>query len=269
VPKNEWQRRVGRAQKLAPEHPAAAEILGFLAKVAGFQERLWQSFESGDASVGQHPSSGNWFAEPLPESLPEKFKLFLPMVAEQGPPPLARAAQELRQEHESSHAALLTSFWQGPDSALEPGASDFLARAFLQPYAVFARSRGNVAPSGPTPCLCPICGCKPGLGILRPQGDGGLRSLVCSFCLDEWEFRRILCPACGEENHAKLPIYTAEEFPHVRVECCDACRCYIKTVDLTKSGLAEPIVDEIAAIPLDLWAQQQGYAKLQRNLMQM
>ena len=55
----------------------------------------------------------------------------------------------------------------------------------------------------------------------------------------------------------------------MRVECCEACRCYIKTVDLTKNGLAEPVVDEIAAIPLDLWAQKQGYAKLQRNLMQM
>jgi len=41
------------------------------------------------------------------------------------------------------------------------------------------------------------------------------------------------------------------------------------TVDMTKSGLAEPIVDEMAAIPLDLWAQKQGYTKLQTNLMQL
>jgi formate dehydrogenase maturation protein FdhE len=38
---------------------------------------------------------------------------------------------------------------------------------------------------------------------------------------------------------------------------------------MTKSGLAEPIVDEIAAVPLDLWAQERGYAKLQSNLMQL
>jgi FdhE protein len=100
-------------------------------------------------------------------------------------------------------------------------------------------------------------------------GDGGQRSLVCSFCLAEWEFRRIVCPGCGEENHAKLPVYTAEELKHVRVEGCDSCRSYIKTVDMTKSGLAEPIVDEMAAIPLDLWAQKQGYTKLQTNLMQL
>jgi FdhE protein len=42
----------------------------------------------------------------------------------------------------------------------------------------------------------------------------------------------------------------------------------LKTVDLTKNGLAVPVVDEIAAIPLDLWAQGRGYNKLQVNLMQ-
>lgn len=266
---NEWQRRVERAQRLALEHPAAAEILRLFAAIAGFQQQLWNSLETGDLGLGKRAASANWFAKPLPNLLLEKFKLFLPVVAEHGPPPLAQAAQVLRQEDEGSHAALLTSFWQGTDGAVEPGASDFLARAFLQPYAVWVRTREGLLPAGPTPCLCPVCGRKPGVGVLRPQGDGGLRLLVCSFCLGQWEFRRILCPACGEENHAKLPIYTAEEFPQVRVECCDACRCYIKTVDLTKSGLADPVVDEIAAIPLDLWAQQQGYAKLQRNLMQM
>ena len=163
----------------------------------------------------------------------------------------------------------MANFWQGGDGAIEAGPRDFLARAFLQAYAVAVRIRQKQPHTAPTPCLCPHCGRKPGAGVLRQQGDGGLRSLICSFCLGEWEFRRILCAACGEENHARLPIYTAEEFPHVRLECCDACRCYIKTVDLTKNGLADPVVDEIAATALDLWAQSQGYAKLQRNLMQM
>ena len=165
---------------------------------------------------------------------------------------------------------MLTGFWQGTGgTVLQPGPDDFFARAFLQPYAVYVRSRGSVQRTGPTPCLCPFCGRKPGSGVLRPLGDGGQRSLICSLCLYEWEFRRIVCPACGEEDHARLPVYTAEEPKHVRVECCDSCRCYIKTVDLTKSGLADPIVDEIAAIPLDLWAQDHGYAKVQLNLMQL
>jgi formate dehydrogenase maturation protein FdhE len=38
---------------------------------------------------------------------------------------------------------------------------------------------------------------------------------------------------------------------------------------MTKSGRAEPVVDEIAAIPLDLWAAERGYTKLQLNLLQL
>jgi FdhE protein len=51
------------------------------------------------------------------------------------------------------------------------------------------------------------------------------------------------------------------------VEACDTCRHYIKTVDLTKDGHAVPVVDELATMPLNLWAQQHGYVKLQANLL--
>src|SRR5579871_2639466 len=69
-------------------------------------------------------------------------------------------------------------------------------------------------------------------------------------------FRRILCAACGEEREEKLPVYVAEQFPHIRVECCDTCKHYLRTVDLTKNGNALPEADDLAAIPLTLWAQE-------------
>jgi FdhE protein len=65
----------------------------------------------------------------------------------------------------------------------------------------------------------------------------------------------------------KLPVYTAEELPHVRVEACDTCHSYIKTIDLTKDGHAVPVVDELAAIPLSLWAVEKGYVKVSPNLL--
>jgi Zn ribbon nucleic-acid-binding protein len=64
------------------------------------------------------------------------------------------------------------------------------------------------------------------------------------------------CPACGEETVDKLAIYTASQFNHVRVEACDTCGHYIKTFDLTKNGLAVPVVDELATIPLNTWAHE-------------
>ena len=40
----------------------------------------------------------------------------------------------------------------------------------------------------------------------------------------------------------------------------------LKSIDLTKNGLAVPEVDEIAAVALDAWAAEQGYTKLCPNL---
>lgn len=62
-------------------------------------------------------------------------------------------------------------------------------------------------------------------------------------------------------------VYTAPNFPHVRVEACDTCRHYMKTVDLAKDSQAVPVVDELATIPLNLWAVEQGYNKSQLNLL--
>ena len=270
MPQNEWQRRIARAEELGAQYGFAAEILRFYVAIARFQEKFYEelgrSFERSRAgSVESEP-----FARPLHPELTNRFESFLSVVEQNGPDPLREAARELRDGGDDSHFQLLTVFWNGSETeALPQGPHDFFARAFLQPYAAGIRSWSNMRRSGPTPYRCPFCKRKPGVGVLRPLGDGGQRSLVCSFCLAEWEFRRIVCPGCGGENHAKLPVYTAEELKHVRVEGCDSCRSYIKTVDLTKSGLAEPIVDEMASIPLDLWAQKQGYTKLQRNLLQL
>ena len=273
VAQNEWQRRIARAEELGGQYTFAEEILLFYAAIARFQETFYvelrKSLETPSAGA-EVASDSEPFARPLRPELAGRFRAFLSVVEDNGPDPLREAARELRDGGDNSHFRLLTDFWNRSETGtLQPGPSDFFARAFLQPYAVSVRSRSNLRWSGPAPFVCPFCKRKPGLGVLRPLGDGGQRSLVCSFCLAEWEFRRIVCPGCGEEDYAKLPVYTAEELKHVRVEGCDSCRTYIKTVDMTKSGLGEPIVDEMAAIPLDLWAQKQGYTKLQSNLMQL
>ena len=51
------------------------------------------------------------------------------------------------------------------------------------------------------------------------------------------------------------------------MDVCDTCHFYLKSVDLTKTGLAVPIVDELATLSLDLWAREKGYEKLQMNML--
>jgi hypothetical protein len=148
----------------------------------------------------------------------------------------------------------------------EPEPEGFFTRALQQPHMEFLAARSGfevMAMRG----ICPFCQSKPVVAVLRGEGDGGKRSLICSLCSLEWEFRRILCPNCGEEDREKLPVFSAAEFDYIRIEACDTCGTYIKGVDLTKNGLAVPVVDEIASVALDIWAEEQGYEKLQRNLL--
>ncbi len=259
-----WQRSIHRAQELASQHPFAAEILGFFVHVARFQDelhhRLSAALQSPAASADRDLT-----ASELSE-LSSRFEPFLSMAEAHGPKPLAELSRELRARGRAAWSDLLRLGWTTHSVVDAPG---LLAQAFLQPYAELLRSRAQLRPSQTTYALCPFCNRKPALGVLRQMGDGGARSMICSFCLAEWEFRRIVCPGCGEENDKQLAVYTASDFDYIRVECCDSCKTYIKTIDLTKNGRAEPLVDELASAPLDLWAREHGYAKLQTNLMGM
>jgi FdhE protein len=264
---NPYQRRIRRAEDLARLHAPAAEILEFYLLIARFQEGLQQRLAevSGKHRNSLHDPS----ARPSAHSrLVLEFPAFLSALEKQRPARLAQVARELRERGAESWSDLLDASWSATDTVpCQP--QEFLARAFLQPYAELLNSRAGLNLKGYTYPLCPYCNRKPGLASLRQQGDGAARWLICSFCVAEWEFRRIVCPACGEENDRNLPVYSASDFDYVRVECCETCKTYIKTIDLTKNGLAEPVVDEIAAAALDLWAQEHGYAKLQPNVVGM
>lgn len=261
MPRSPWQKRIDRAENLAEKNGFAGEILGFYVAISRFQEDLW--LRQQEASISRETLS---FQLPPWPGLVHHFPALLSVSEGYGPAPTVAAARELQSRSDEFFSDKLNEFWNG---RAEASTGEFFWRAFLQPYAELVRSHTRLEKAPHTPCICPYCGRKPGAGVLRPLGDGGQRYLLCSFCLAEWEFRRIVCPSCGEEDHAKLPVYRAQGFDQVRVECCDTCKNYLKTVDLTKDGLAEPVVDEIASVPLDLWAQERGYSKLQTNIVQL
>ncbi|HVT58607.1 MAG TPA: formate dehydrogenase accessory protein FdhE [Thermoanaerobaculia bacterium] len=266
---SKWDKRIQRAQELASKHPFAAEGLRFYERIAGFQKSLYSRVEEARGTV---------MTARLPGALREEFDLsillprfapFLSLIAESAPPPLSQAAAELGAAGVARWQDLLVEFWQaGADSAPDLTAAEALiAWTFLQPYAEVLADHSERPAADGTPNVCPLCSGRPQVGVLRPEGDGAKRSLICALCATEWGYRRIVCAACGEEGVDKLPVYVAEELKHVRVEACDTCRHYLKTIDLTKDGRAVPVVDELAAIPLNLWAAEHGYAKLSANLL--
>jgi formate dehydrogenase accessory protein FdhE len=259
-----WQRRISRAQELAGRYPFSAEMLGFYIHAAHFQEdlhrRLMTTLQSREAAFDRKLSRSEI------SELSSRFEAFLSMVEARGPKTLAVLSCDLRSLGEDMWSELLSAGWAARSLS---DARGFLGQAFLQPYAELIRSRSTPRAIQTSHALCPFCNRKPALGVLRQMGDGGARSMMCSFCGAEWDFRRIVCPGCGEENDKHLVVFTASDFDYIRVECCDSCKTYIKTIDLTKDGHAEPLVDELASAPLDLWAREHGYAKLQTNLLGM
>ena len=118
---------------------------------------------------------------------------------------------------------------------------------------------------------CPFCGGAPQLSILDPvsatSGDGGGRRLLCATCLSTWPFRRVLCAQCGEEDERQLGYFHSPDYDHLRIDACERCRRYLKTVDLGRLGLAVPLVDEVAGASLDIWARDHGYGKIELNLV--
>jgi len=247
-----WARRADRARDLQADYPAAADLLRFYARVLDFQGHI-----ASDATATANTS------QPLRAQVEigiamGRFPELLRIAQLYGPPRLGDAAAELR-KRESEWEQLLTS---GAGAGLE----DFLIRASLQPLAEHLQSQYPEA-TDQTARLCPVCGASPQLIILRPEGEGARRSLLCSFCLREWTFRRVVCSYCGELDKEKLPYYAAEECKHVRVEACEVCRRYLKSVDLSLDGLAIPLVDEVALSALDLWASERGYSKIVPNLL--
>lgn len=266
---NEYDARIKRAEKLIAEKSSASDLLSFYKRIAGFQK----SFVAQFADAGMPQTEAQKFGSvreglDLTLLLPH-FRSFLSLVEQNAPNALAAAAREIAALPSESWVALLTAYWElgGVFDQQIWAFAQFFPCAFLQPYAGYLVGRMAVPPVLATPKACPLCGGRPLYGVLRLEGDGGKRCMVCSFCGYEWEFRRILCPTCGEEDEKKLPVYVAEQFPHIRVEACETCKFYVRTIDLTKDGHAVPMVDDLGAIPLTLWAYEHGYSRLQANLL--
>jgi len=255
-----WDKQIERADLLAEQSSGSKELLHFYAQLLRAQQEIYESFRgrthwlpSGDleqdVTVVQSSMSG-----------------LLQRVAQNGPESLAEEAQALLNTEANAMVQDLLNYWRSPSD------TQFFAKSVLQPYARWlAETRttpvGRELAGGER--TCPFCGGKPQLSFLqsREGAESGTRELLCATCLSSWEFRRVVCANCGEERPAKLGYFHTPEFDHIRIEACDSCKHYNKGIDLTRFGLAVPLVDELYAAPLDLWAREHGYSKIELNLI--
>ena len=254
-----WERQIQRADQLTLQGGGAKELVTFYAQLLRAQKTIYDHLRS----TNDWRPSGNLHRdlEVLAAAVPILFET----VQVHGPSTLSDEARQLSSGN--VFGEMLNSYWQNPSDV------QFFAKAALQPYGRWlAESGGKILDKeGQTgECYCPFCGGNPQVSFLQNKelsAESGARYLICAVCLSSWEFRRVVCANCGEERPAKLAYFQSPEFDHVRIEACDSCRHYIKGVDLTRFGFAAPLVDEVYAAPLDLWAREHGYTKIELNLV--
>ena len=293
VATGQWAERRRRAEDLAGRWPFALEVLTFYGALLGAQERVYEAAQAMPQAQWSDPSR-------VAAYVTERA---LPLVREvtvaRGPEKLARAVADappggngLQGRWEEK-----VTRWLG-DQELSPE-DRYLVRAAAGPVLEALGPAATAVCAGPRDERhCPHCGGLPQVSLFVPTDDSLVaprRYLECSRCACRWAFPRMTCPACGETESRRLPIHAEEgataseaagrvvrglegagraaapgpapRLPHVSIHACTTCSRYLLNVDLSREARAVPVVDEVAAIPLDLYARDHGVAKIAPNLM--
>jgi len=276
-----WTDRRRRVTQLRGRHSFARQLLDLYGALLGVQEKAFA-----DAATAS-PDARDLAAYVAEVVVPGVVDVTLFA----GPD---RLRSELIRRLETEHPRQIVERWIAGET--QAPVERYLARASLGPVleAVDRQTRG--ACRGQRDARhCPECAGPPQVSFSAVPGEDlatGARFLECARCGVAWGYPRMTCASCGEDSSARLSVYSelgtasgergtvvrglpADEsvarqravFPHIRIEACESCRRYLLSIDLATEPAAVPVVDELAAIPLDLYAREQGFSKITPNLM--
>ena len=277
----EWSKRRRRAEALQARWPFSADVLTFYAALLEVQERAFL----GALEDAPRPEAVAAYA--AERVMPRVIEL----SAASGPPALVTAV--LERFDELDFTATIASWLRSDELA---PIECYLARAAAGPVLEALGAAAGAACEGPRDAVhCPTCGGRPQVAYFAPSPEDLVtahRGLICSRCSASWAYARLTCAACGENDTAKLvvcgevgtsqaelsatvvkpgapraTIPADARFPHLRIDGCRTCSHYLLTVDVERDPFAVPLVDEIGAIPLDLYARDLALTKLVPNLM--
>jgi hypothetical protein len=108
---------------------------------------------------------------------------------------------------------------------------------------------------------CPVCGAWPTLAEAR--GVERTRHFRCGRCGSGWYAGWLRCPYCGNGDHrcsgSLVPDETASR---QRVETCEACHGYVKTLTVLLATPAEELaLADLCSVALDVVAIEHGYRR--------
>ena len=146
------------------------------------------------------------------------------------------------------------------EKGIEKKALAFVAYSSIKPSLIHCAGQlaSYLDPDDPwDKGFCPICGSAPGFSLLEDEGN---RVLFCGFCWHQWAARRIYCPFCENKDNNTIHYYFSEEEKNYRIDVCDSCNTYLKTIDQRNTGrMIYPPLEFVATLHLDIKAQEMGF----------
>jgi FdhE protein len=203
--------------------------------------------------------------------VPQPFKLRLPWLSSiTETDSAARRIRTALEENTLEAGSLLSYVASGNNDAvasvskdlgLDPGLTVAIAQNALKPaLREWCRQLAPLAKGIPWhKSTCFMCGAVATLAEL--QENDQVKHLRCGQCGADWQFPRLQCMYCGNEDHRTLKyLYPESHLETRRVEVCDKCHGYLKVITSFAPTSPEMLtVTDLSTLQLDSIAETRGY----------
>jgi FdhE protein len=269
-----------RIQSFKKKRPGYGEILDFYQKIKDAQERVKVSLKIDPVQLKKE-----WKELLAKEGFPllqrDDFSLdmeasvtlfqTLCQIGKEANPYMAEQVRKIEEVFDKKRINLEELLKEGlkekridqiaEELKLDKKVLTFLIQYSTQPSieAGMEQLRSELDPETWLKGCCPICGSLPHLSLLKEEV--GKRYLLCSYCGYQWRIDRLICPFCNNKEQEFLHYIYEEGKEAYRIDLCDRCHQYVKTIDLRKLEETEPALEDLATLHLDILASQKGYKR--------
>lgn len=272
-----WQKRIGQIRE---SRPIYRELLDLYQKVREEQERMRDS-SRGEFIPSKKEGRARLTEGDLPLFQKQDFPLDLDacvhlfqsicQIAEDANPFMAEQTRKIEETIKRRKLNLKKLLRDGLNDQKAARAAkrfewdqnvfSFLIQNSVKPSveAEMKHVSKDLAPETWLKGNCPVCGSLPHLALLGEEI--GKRSLLCSFCGYRWGIERFFCPFCNNQEQDSLHYFYAENEESYRIDTCEKCHQYIKTIDLRKMEVPDASLEDLATLHLDILASQKGYGR--------
>jgi FdhE protein len=269
-----------RVQQLKKKRPGYGEILDFYQMVKEERDRVKASLKIKPIKLRKEWKellAKEGFSliqkEDFPLDIEASVKLFqtLCQIGKDANPHMSDQVKKIKEALDSKRIDLKKILKEGvkeqrieqmaDESGVDKKVFSFLIQSSTKPSieAGMEQLRSELDPETWLKGYCPMCGSLPSLSLLKEET--GKRYLLCSYCGYQWRIERLFCPFCNNKEHESLQYFCGENEEAYRIDLCDKCHRYIKTIDFRIIGESDPSLEDLATPHLDILATQKGYKR--------